>query len=131
MTEDEIEKLGERVPLNEKEKALIAKYSLLADKIADGQEFIKLDDKKRQLSRIEKSLSPQEQASYTELEEQLKVANAAFQLFLTKELVAEIGKEKTGEIEVDRNMQAKLRKWGAGTVALYTSLPERSVTASF
>ena len=112
----EVGKLDERVPLNEKEKTLVARYSLLAD----GQEFTKLDDKKRQLSRNDLQLSAEEQARYTELEKQLDDANAAFQLFLSKELVAEIGEQKTKEIEIDRNLQDKLRKWGDGTVALYT-----------
>ena len=117
----EIEKLGERVPLSEREKALIARYSQLADKITEiGQEFTKLDDKKRQLSRSNQELSADEKNRYAELEKQLNDANAAFKLFLEKELASEIGKEKREGIEIDRNLQEKLRKWGEGTVALYT-----------
>jgi CHAT domain-containing protein/tetratricopeptide (TPR) repeat protein len=117
----EIAKLEERVPLNEKEKALIARYSQLADKITEiGQEFQKLDDKKRQLSQTDEQLLPDEEKLYAELEKKLSDANAAFQLFLTKELVAEIGENKGKEIELDRDLQNKLRKLGEGTVALYT-----------
>ena len=118
---NEIGKLDERIPLSEEEKTVIQKYSLLADKVSEiGKEFTILDDKKRKLSRSDQTLSPEEQKRYEELEKQLATANAAFQLFLTKELAAEIGKEKAGAIEVDRSLQDKLRKWGAGTVALYT-----------
>jgi CHAT domain-containing protein/tetratricopeptide (TPR) repeat protein len=117
----EISKLGARTPLSETEKALIARYSLLADKVTEiGQEFTKLDDKKRQLTRTDQTLSAEEQKRYTDLENQLADANAAFQLFLTKELIAEIGKEKAAEIEIDHNLQNNLREWGKGTVALYT-----------
>jgi CHAT domain-containing protein/tetratricopeptide (TPR) repeat protein len=117
----EIEKLDARVPLNEKEKALIAQYTSLAGKVSElGQAFIKLDDKKRQLSRNDLTLSADEQKQYDDLEKQLDTANAAFQLFVNKGLAAEIGKEKAKDIEIDRNLQSKLRQWGDGTVALYT-----------
>ena len=117
----EISKLQQRVPLSDREKSLIEEYAQLADKItALGQEFTAIDDKKRRLSQTEMTLSPDEQARYNKLEKQLADANAAFQLFLNKQLVAEIGKEKVRDIEVDRSLQAKLRRWGAGTVALYT-----------
>jgi CHAT domain-containing protein/Tfp pilus assembly protein PilF len=116
----EVSKLDERVPLNEKEKALITRYSLLSENItAIGQEFQQLDSKKRKLAEGV-SLPPDEQKRYSELEKQLTDANAAFKLFLEKELAAEIGQQKKTEIEIDRNLQDKLRKWGDGTVALYT-----------
>lgn len=117
----EISGLEGRIGLRESEKALIARYNLLADKVTEiGQEFGKLEDKKRLLTRTNETLSPDEQKRFSELEKQLADANAAFQLFLTKELVNEIGKEKAAVVDVDRSMQGKLKKWGEGTVALYT-----------
>jgi CHAT domain-containing protein/predicted negative regulator of RcsB-dependent stress response len=117
----EIAKLGERVPLNEKEKLLIAEYSRLADKLTQlGQEFIVLDNRKRLLSRNDLTLASDEQKLYDEIEKQLDAANAGFQLFLTKYLFDQIGVDKIRDIEVDRSLQAKLRQWGEGTVALYT-----------
>lgn len=121
---DEIKNLSQRVPLDDIEQKLIARYSLLADRVtAIGQEFIKLDEKKRKLPEGV-SLPLDEQKRYEELSAQLTIANAAFNLFLTKELVAELGKKTKKEIEYDRNLQEKLRKWGAGTVALYTVVTE-------
>ncbi len=120
----EIAKLDERVPLDKSEKLLLEKYSALAGKIAEiGREFVRLDDKKRQLSRSDLQLSAAEQILYEELEKQIDTANAAFRLFLEKELVRELGsrgEQVKKDIEIDRNLQAKLRKWGDGTVALYT-----------
>lgn len=117
----EIQKLCEKISLSDKEKALISRYSVLADKVTEiGKEFIELDNKKRQLSRRNLSLSSEEKKRYDELDKLLEDANAAFQLFLTKQLIAEIGNEKAAAIEIDRNLQDKLRKWGEGTVALYT-----------
>lgn len=117
----EIGRLAQRVPLNEKEKGMIDQYSKLAGNIAViGREFIKLDDRKRALSRIDLTLPEKEQHRYDELEAELDAANGAFKLFLSKELVVELGKEKVAEIELDRNLQDKLRKWGEGTVVIYT-----------
>lgn len=122
---DEIKNLSKRIDLNENELKLLERYSLLAQKITEiGQKFQKLDDKKRELSRTNAALSPQEVKIYDELSANLNDANAAFKLFLEKELSAEIGKRKAKEIEIDRNLQAKLRKWGNGTVALYTVVSE-------
>lgn len=121
----EVKTLDERVPLNDKEKKLIDRYSQLAENIVEiGEEFSKLQDKKAKLSQTNENLSPEEQKRFEELEKLLDDANAAFQLFLEKELVAELGKEKSKEIEVDRNLQEKLKKWGDGTVALYTVVGE-------
>lgn len=55
-------------------------------------------------------------------------ANAALQLFLDKVLVSELGGEAGArakkDIEYDRNLQSKLRRWGAGTVTLRTVVTE-------
>ena len=123
----EISKLQERVPLNDRERALVEQYTQLADKVTElGQEFTRLDEKKRRLTQSELTLLADEQKRYDELETQLASANAAFQLFLRKQLAAEIGDKKVESIEVDRALQAKLRRWGEGTVALFTIVgPER------
>ena len=117
---DEIKNLKQRVSLNSAEQKLIERYNLLADRItAIGAEFQRLDDKKRKLPEGA-SLPADEQKRYDELTAQLSDANAAFKLFLEKELVAELGKPAKKEIDIDRALQEKLRQWGEGTVALYT-----------
>ena len=122
---NEIKNLDQKVPLTAKEKDLIKRYAVLSDKItALGKEFEKLDNRKRKLSRSNTDLSENERDRYDQLVRQLSDANAAFKLFLEKQLVAELGKRVTKEIEYDRNLQAKLRRWGNGTVALYTVVTE-------
>ncbi|MCU0238806.1 MAG: CHAT domain-containing protein [Pyrinomonadaceae bacterium] len=122
---DEIKKLNQKVGLTEKERDVIKRYEILADRIAEiGQEFLKLDDKKRLLSRTNQNLSAEEQTKYSQLSAQIADANAAFRLFLEKDLSKELGIETTKKIEVDRNLQDKLRKWGNGTVALYTVITD-------
>lgn len=123
---DEIKTLNQRVALNEKENALLKRYTNFADRVtALGEEFQKLDNKKRFLSRTGDALSAEEQKKYDELAAQITDANAAFRLFLEKELAKELGTEKAQKIEIDRNLQDKLKKWGAGTVALYTVVSEK------
>jgi Flp pilus assembly protein TadD len=98
------------------DQKLIERYNLIADRVMEiGAEFQTLDDKKRK-----STLSAEEQKRYDELSAQLADANAAFKLFLEKELAAEVGKAEKNDIENDRALQGKLQKWGAGTVALYT-----------
>jgi len=80
---NEIKNLNERVPLNEKEKALIMRYSLLAGKITKiGGEFIKLDDKKRRLSRNDLKLSADEQKRYDTLEKTTRHRQRRFSVVL-------------------------------------------------
>lgn len=118
---DEIKTLSKRVALNEKEKLLLEKYSSLAGKAAQiGQQFQKLDEKKRLLSRQGGTLTPAEEQDYQKLSAELADANAAFKIFLEKELVKEIGSANVRKIEVDRSLQDKLRKFGNGTVAVST-----------
>lgn len=117
----EIAMLGQKVTLTTIEKALLERYNLLAGRITEiSEEFLRLDDKKRTLSRNNLSLSEVELKRHQELETNLSDANAAFQLFVTKELVGEVGKQKKDDIEIDRSLQDKLRRWGKGTVALNT-----------
>ena len=59
----------------------------------------------------------------------LDAANAAFRIFLEKELAAEFGKSVKKEIELDRALQAKLQQW---LMQLrFTPLRAKTVTASF
>lgn len=118
---DEIKSLSQRVVLTEKEKLLLERYIKLAGNVAQiGHKFQKLDDKKRFLSRQSETLSAEEEKEYEKLSADLADANAAFKLFLEKDLVKEIGNTNVRKIEIDRNLQDKLRKWGNGTIALST-----------
>lgn len=122
---DEIKSLDKRVVLNEREQMLIDRYQVLADKTAAiGEQFRKLDDRKRMLSRRDQKLSTDEEALYRQLSEQVADVNAAFKLFLEKQLINELGKEAIRKIDIDRNLQTKLRKWGSGTVAIHTVVTE-------
>lgn len=122
---NEIKTLNQRVALNDKEKELIKRYLELSDNIAEiGAEFQKLDEKKQRLSIANESFSAEEQTKYNQLSAQLSDANAAFQLFVEKSLSKELGNETVKNIEIDRNLQAKLRQRGNGTVALYTVVTE-------
>jgi CHAT domain-containing protein len=121
----EIKTLNQRVTLNEAEKELIKRYTELSDKIAEiGVEFQKLDDKKQRLSIANENLSAEEQTKYTQLSDRLSVANAAFQLFVEKDLGKQLGTAAIKNIEIDRDLQAKLRLRGNGTIALYTVVTE-------
>jgi len=121
----EIKTLNQRVILNDKENEILKRYTTLADKISEiGEEFQKLDNRKRFLSRTNETLSAEEQKKYDEFSAQIADANAAFKLFLEKELTRELGAEKVKRIEIDRDLQSKLKKWGDGTVAVYTVVSE-------
>jgi len=122
---DEMTRLNRKVRLNAKERQLIAKYSLLSSRVVElGEQFRKLDDRKRVLSRSTQSLSIDEEKQYQLLTAQVAYANAAFRLFIEKELINELGTENAKSVERDRGLQDKLRIWGNGTVALYTVLTE-------
>lgn len=121
----EIKSLNQRVKLTEKEQELIKRYTILADTVVQiGAEFQKLDAKKRQLSRIDSVLSAEEQTRYETLSAQIRDANAAFKLFLDKQLSEELGKTVARKIEFDRSLQSKLAKWEKGTVVLHTVATE-------
>ena len=122
---DEIKSLDRRVKLTEKERRLVARYTLLANRAAElGEQFNKLDERKRLLSRRDQALSAEEEKRYQILTVQIADANTAFRLFLEKELINELGTENAKTVEQDRGLQDKLRKWGNGTVALYTVVTE-------
>ncbi len=118
----EIENLSKRADLRANERMALEKYSAISARItAVGTELTALDDKKKRLAPGE--LFP-DQAKYDELTEQIRAANAAFRIFLDKELAAELGKEKKQEVDADKALQGKLRQWGAGTVAISTIVGE-------
>lgn len=118
---DEIKNLSQRVTLTEKERELIKRYSELADKVAEiGQEFLKLDDKKRLLAKSKETLSTDELKRYNELSANIKDANDSFKLFVAKDLSTQLGATAAKPITLDGALQEKLRRRGDGTVALYT-----------
>lgn len=122
---NEIKSMDRRVSLTEKERLLVEKYKLLAARSAElGEQFRKLDEKRRLLSRSDLSLSDEEEKQYQALSAQIAEANAVFRLFLEKDLARELGTDTLRRIEIDRSLQDKLRKWGNGTVALYTVVTE-------
>lgn len=113
----EIKNLKQRITLNEKERELIKRYTELADKVAEiGQEFLTFDEKKRQNQKF----SAEEQAKYEQLSAQIKDATAAFKLFVERGLANELSATAAKNIQLDRDLQEKLRQRGEGTVVLYT-----------
>lgn len=116
----EIESLSKRVRLTPKERELIDRYLALADKAGDiGEQFRRLDEKKRT-----QSLSGEEESQHRKLSSQVADVNAAFKLFLEKELVNEVGSDNAAKIASDRVLQNTVKDWGSGTVALYTVITE-------
>ncbi len=113
---DEIKKLASRADLRSDERAALEKYEALAGKLTEyGTQFVKLEELKNK-----QGADFNRQAEYEDLKQKLDTANAAFRIFLEKELVAELGKPVDKEIKEDKALQAKLEQWGNGTVALYT-----------
>jgi len=122
---DEIKKLDTRVALTKKEQELLERYRKIADRVTQlSREFQELDNEERQARRAGEKLDDESLNRQNALSSQLSDANAAFRLFVQKQLVAELGKERVREIEYDRSLQTKLRRWGDGTVAIYTLLTE-------
>lgn len=118
---NEIKNLKQRITLSEKERELIKRYGELADRVAEiGQEFLKLDDKKR----TNQPLSAEEQSRYNQLSAQIKDANDSFKLFVEKDLSKQLGAPAAKIIQLDRSLQEKLRLRGDGTVALYTVITD-------
>lgn len=116
----EIQNLKRRPELKPEERKLLERYDSLANKVTEiDAEFRPLDAKKNRLPEGE-TLPPDEQNRHAKLSGQLAVANEAFRLFLEKELAVELGEQKKQEINVDRSLQDALRRWGEGTVLLYT-----------
>ncbi len=113
---EEIKKLSLRAGLRDEEKNALLKYEELAGNLTKiGSDFIKLEELKNKEGADFTQLN-----KYNALKAKLEAANAAFRLFLEKDLAQELGKEVKRQIEIDRSLQGKLREWGNGTVALYT-----------
>jgi CHAT domain-containing protein/tetratricopeptide (TPR) repeat protein len=119
--ESEIALLGQRVALTPKEQELIARYTLLSGRITTiGARFLKLDARKRLLEKKRETWAAAEQTEYDLLSSQLADANAAFRLFLDKQLSKELSAESKNTIETDRGLQANIGLWEKGTVVLHT-----------
>jgi CHAT domain-containing protein/tetratricopeptide (TPR) repeat protein len=117
---DEIKKLSARADLRTDERAALGKYELLAGKVTGyGAKVAELEELKKKLGTDFK-----QQAELEDLNTKLTDANAAFRVFLDKELVAEFSKrtkvDDKEQINIDRLLQNDLRQWGNGTVMLYT-----------
>lgn len=114
---DEIKTLGQRVSLTPAEQALLDRYTALAKRVAQlGFDYSAIEDRKRKAV----TLSNEEKESFGKLSAELADANAAMKLFIEKQLLPELGKSEVAKIEYDRALQARLRKFPAGTVAIYT-----------
>jgi CHAT domain-containing protein/Tfp pilus assembly protein PilF len=116
----EIEKLSKRADLTDKEKTALENYLKLADKITLlGQELQTLEDKQSKLPPNQ-NLSEAEKNRIIELKGLLKIAEDAFQLFLEKDLVAQLSSENIKGLEFDKSLQNELKNFGKGTVSIYT-----------
>lgn len=123
--ESEIASLGQRVALTPKEQELIARYAALSGRITEiGAAFLKLSTRKRALEEKNTALPAAEQAEHARLSAQLADANAAFRLFLDKELSKELRAEIKKGVEYDRGLQANIGLWEKGTVVLHTVVTE-------
>lgn len=117
----EIDKLSQRTDLRDDEKTALAKYEELEGRVsAIGAEFAALQEAQSKLSPGE-SLPPKDQARFGLLTAQLENANTVFQVFL-RELANEFAAKPrvVAEIQENTGLQADLKEWGAGVVALYT-----------
>ena len=120
-TKSEIDDLETKVSLTASERRLIKRYMEIADDVGRlSQEYSQLENQRRKASRAGKKLIKEKQKRLSLIGAKLADANAAFRLFLTKQLINELGELRVREIEYDRGLQAKLKRWGDGTVAIYT-----------
>jgi CHAT domain-containing protein len=117
----EIERLKRTARLTPKERQLVDRYLALADKAAGiGEQYRQLDGKKQD----GQPLSDADEKRRIQLAAQTSDINAAFKLFLEKELVNEIGTENAKTLAADRTLQDRVRELGPGTVSLYTVITE-------
>lgn len=117
----EIERLKRTARLTPKERQLVDRYLVLADKAAGiGEQYRQLDDKKQ----VGEPLSDADEKRRTQLAAQTADINAAFKLFLEKDLINEIGTENAKTLAADRTLQDRVRELGSGTVSLYTVITE-------
>lgn len=117
---DEIKSLSARADLRPEEKAVLEKYNELAGTVTETATHL------TRLDAVRRRQGPEfkQQAEYDELKSKLDTANAAFRIFLEKEIAEQFPKNVKREIELDRALQGRLAQWGEGTVALYTILGE-------
>ncbi len=113
---DEIRALAGRADLRPEEQKALARYEEIAGRVTEfGTRLSKLEE----LKRTQGSAFTQ-QAEFDDAKSKVDAANAAFRVFLEKELAAQFPKSVKKEIEMDRALQGRLAQWGEGTVALYT-----------
>lgn len=121
----EIERLKQRVRLTVKERELIDRYLLLAKRATEiGEEYRKLSEEKRKNEKTGVTLDAADSKKLKELGYQVADVNAAFKLFLEKELVNEVGTDNAEKVASDRVLQSNVRDWGDRAVALYTVVTE-------
>lgn len=125
---NEIKSLGRRATLTAKEQALIERYKFLADKaaqIAAETRSIQDQDVSSERTPVAKAKPGDERKKLASLKTQANDINAAFKLFLEKELVNEIGTENAAGVAADSALQSTARNLGPGVVSLYTVVTER------
>ncbi len=121
----EIERLKQRVRLTPKERELIDRYLVLANRATEiGEEYRKLEDTKAKNEKAGVTLDGVDAKKHKELGSQVADINAAFDLFLRKELAFEIGSDNQLALRADRELQRSVTNWGAGTATLYTVVTE-------
>lgn len=117
----ELERLKRQARLTPKERRLVDRYLALAGNAAEiGEQYRGLDDKRR----AGKPLNEAEEKLHKQLAAQTADINAAFKLFLEKDLVNEIGNENAKTLADDRTLQDRARELGPGTVSLFTVITE-------
>ena len=121
----EIEKLSQRADLTADETEALKRYAAVSSRVTEiGAEFGKLQDAKNLLPDGA-PLAAADQKRYDELAKQLEDSTAAFQVFL-RGLAEEFTKKPkvVAEIQENTGLQADLKTWGDGIVALYTVVGE-------
>jgi CHAT domain-containing protein/Tfp pilus assembly protein PilF len=119
----EASSLTQSASLTSREEAVSREYEDQAGRVtAIGNEYAAL--------RTKPSRTPDEEKHLAELSNQLKLANEAWEKFLSG-LYAELGKSKEAQASVENlqesasGMQRVVRQLGSGTVALYTLVGEQ------
>lgn len=121
----EIERLKQRVRLTPKERELIDRYLALASRATEiGEEYRKLNDAKAKSEKTGITFDGADNKKHKELSSQVADINAAFDLFLRKELANEIGSDNQLAIRSDRELQRAVMNWGPATATLYTVVTE-------
>ncbi len=121
----EVEKLSQRADLTADESEALKRYQSISSRVTEiGLEFGKLQDAKNQLPENGK-LPAADEKRFEELAKQLEDATTTFQVFL-RGLAEEFTKKPkiVEEIQENTGLQADLKSWGTGIVALYTVVGE-------